>query len=100
MSPQEELDWISQYMKDIYKGEDLDLPPFLMESLPFQAQDMTRALQALSSRTGVPPHIAPSFVWKELADDLGPLMTSWCQTWLSHGGDSIGMEAWLGCAAS
>ena len=85
MSPEEELDWISQYMKDIYKGEDLVHPPFQMDSLPFQAQDMTRALQVVSSRTGVPPHIAPSFVWKELAAELGPLLTNWCHQWLSHG---------------
>ena len=79
MSPQEELDWISLYMKDIYKGTDLSLPPFQLDSLPFQAQDMTRALQDLSSRTGVPPHIAPSFVqWR--SHGLIPL--EWRRGWV------------------
>lgn len=77
MSPQD-------YMQELYQGQDLSLPTFRLDSLPFQVQDMTRALRDLSSRTGVPPHLAPSFVWKALADELGPLLTSWCHQWLSH----------------
>ena len=85
MSPQEELDWITQYMQELYQGSDLDLPPFGLQTLPFQDSDLTRALQSISSHTGVPQHIAPSFVWKALAAVLGPLLTSWCSFWLSQG---------------
>ena len=72
-------------MQELYQGTDLDLPSFGLQTLPFQASDLTRALQTISSHTGVPQHIAPSFVWKALAEDLGPLLTSWCSFWLSHG---------------
>ena len=85
MSPEEELGWIQEYMTGLYAGVDLPAQPFHLAELPFETPDLVQGLQGLFGRTSVPPHVAPSFVWKALASTIGPLVFEWVKWWMQGG---------------
>ena len=49
------------------------------------ADEIANELSHLEGRKAVPQHIAPSFLWKELASTLGELLAGWCSTWFCEG---------------
>ena len=87
MSPQEELDWISQYMKERHlQGRGLG-PPFFSDGLialsgPGHDQSSPGPLFQDWRSTS---HCSQLCLEGALAEELGPLLTYWCQQWLSHG---------------
>ena len=85
MSPEEELSWIQEYMANLYAGVDLPAQHFHLAVLPFEAPDLVQGLHALYGRTSVPPHVAPSFVWKALATSIGSLVFGWVKQWMLWG---------------
>lgn len=50
---------------------------FSLSQLPFDIADLTNALRSLYGRTSVPAHVAPSFIWKALAEEIGSLLFGW-----------------------
>ena len=71
MSPEDELRWILDYMEGVYAGTDLPGVNFHLHELPFGPGDITHSLRSLYGHTSVPAHVAPSFIWKSMAEELG-----------------------------
>ena len=97
MSPEEELSWIQEYMANLYAGVDLPAQQFHLTALPFEAPDLVQGLHALYGRTSVPPHVAPSFVWKALATSIGSLVFGWVKLMGAH---SSRMAERMGCSSA
>ena len=85
MSPEDELRWILDYMEGVYEGTDLQGVNFQLHALPFGPGDITHSLRSLYGHTSVPAHVAPSFIWKSMAEELGSLLYSWLSQWMAAG---------------
>ena len=81
LSPAEELQLLESYMKDLYQAQPAPLPSFTVTQPLVTANDIALELRHLEGRKAVPNHIAPSFIWKELALPIGTLLEGWCQQW-------------------
>lgn len=53
--------------------------------LPFGLEDLTKALRSLYGQTSVPAHVAPSLIWKSVAEELGTLLFAWLPQWMAEG---------------
>ena len=85
MSPEEELRWILDYMEGVYAGTDLQGVHFHLHSLPFGPGDISHSLRSLYGHTSVPAHVAPSFIWKSMAEELGSLLYTRLSQWMAAG---------------
>ena len=64
-------------MTDLYKDIPVQFPSFALPQLTVTADDIATELGHLEGRKAVPQHIAPSFLWKELAHPLLLLASGW-----------------------
>lgn len=85
LSPEEEMDLLSEYMTNLYAGQDWEFPSFSLHSSPIQAERITHELLHIQGRKAVPVHIVPSFTWKSLAEPIGELVAGWCAHWFRAG---------------
>ena len=88
LHPSQEIQLIEQYYTALYLDD--QLPHFgtdPLTSLPFDCQEMTKALRALSNTKALAPDGIPALVWKHFVADLVPhVMNTFAQYWM---GDQI-----------